>query len=625
MGIFQQFPYSNFHEFNLDQIIKIMREMQDEWTATKAEWASYKEFIDNYFENLDVSEEVLAALRTLADTGELNTIMDPTIAAAVAAWLADHITQPTTPALDSSLTVAGAAADAKAAGDLMALKTPLAGNISDGNYQQYFTDADNAPGGTAYVLTATITNAMIANLPRYGNNGVLITISGKQNRLNVLLQLYVVRNTIYHRISDYLGNYNAWKTSSSARGYITTTNYADYFTDANNAQVNTVFGIQATMDETMIAHLPAYHTTTQATLITMCGINEGEGSLNAMQIYSIGNGGDIWYRSSDFNRTNWSKWEKIIRQPKIYRVGPTQDYTSLTAALRAIPFGTDEDKYVLIDGGEYDIFQEYVDANIPVPPTPSQDPSFNPSSTYVKYNVWVPKNTHIIGLGNVKLKFMPTPAQLNYNENWSITTSPLNVREGCTIENIEIHAQNCRYCIHDDYNYVASVDDAIKIYKNVTCYKYQRTSGTNYGWTEVIGIGAGKRQRIEFHNCKFFNYYTAGTNFYLHSRDETMLDGGGTAPLTEGECSNYVLDHCIIKSANAAVIGVKLANDVSTYTQRIRFDMLTCFVNGDVLSCDLGNSSTGNNANVFDITALFCDIPNITIRDSGNLYPVKEY
>ena len=56
MGIFQQFPYSNFHEMNLDQIIKIMREMQDEWEATKAEWASYKDFIDNYFATLDVDD-----------------------------------------------------------------------------------------------------------------------------------------------------------------------------------------------------------------------------------------------------------------------------------------------------------------------------------------------------------------------------------------------------------------------------------------------------------------------------------------------------------------------------------------------------------------------------------------
>lgn len=117
MGIFRQFPYSNFHEMNMDEIIKIMREMQDEWTATKAEWASYKDFIDNYFANLDVSQEVLDALRVMAGDGTLNTIIDPVIATETAAWLLAHIT-PTTPAIDNSLTVAGAGADAEVTGKI---------------------------------------------------------------------------------------------------------------------------------------------------------------------------------------------------------------------------------------------------------------------------------------------------------------------------------------------------------------------------------------------------------------------------------------------------------------------------------------------------------------------------
>lgn len=43
-------------------------------------------------------------------------IADP-VSGLVTDWLADHITQPTTPAIDTSLSVAGAAADAKATGD----------------------------------------------------------------------------------------------------------------------------------------------------------------------------------------------------------------------------------------------------------------------------------------------------------------------------------------------------------------------------------------------------------------------------------------------------------------------------------------------------------------------------
>ena len=119
MGIFQQFPYSNFHEMNLDQIIKIMREMQDEWAETKTEWASYKDFIDNYFANLNLDEETEKALRALIADGTLDPVIDPVIIAEVDAWLSDHITQPTTPAIDTSLSIAGAGADAKTTGQIV--------------------------------------------------------------------------------------------------------------------------------------------------------------------------------------------------------------------------------------------------------------------------------------------------------------------------------------------------------------------------------------------------------------------------------------------------------------------------------------------------------------------------
>ena len=116
MGIFQQFPYSNFHEMNLDEIIKIMRQMQDEWAATSTEWASYKDFIDNYFANLDVSDEVLETMRVFAADGTLNSILDPVISADVSAWLLANI-GPTTPAIDTSFSVSGAGADSKTVGD----------------------------------------------------------------------------------------------------------------------------------------------------------------------------------------------------------------------------------------------------------------------------------------------------------------------------------------------------------------------------------------------------------------------------------------------------------------------------------------------------------------------------
>ena len=163
MGIFQQFPYSNFHEMNLDQIIKIMREMQDEWENTKSEWESYKDFIDNYFENLDVSEEVLEALRIMVPAGELDPVIDPVIASATAEWLSEHIT-PTTPPIDDTLTVEGAAADAKATGDIVFPLVDKVNNLFNyvsGNVFKWWSFYLNASTGARSASTKSISTNWI--------------------------------------------------------------------------------------------------------------------------------------------------------------------------------------------------------------------------------------------------------------------------------------------------------------------------------------------------------------------------------------------------------------------------------------------------------------------------------
>ena len=136
MGVFRQFPYSNFHEMNMDEILKLMRELQDEWNATKNEWSDMKSFINTYFENLDVSQEISDKINSMVADGSLNTIIDPVIATETANWLAEHITVTEgTTVIDDSLTIHGAAADAKATGD--AIENVMANLDSDINDLPY--------------------------------------------------------------------------------------------------------------------------------------------------------------------------------------------------------------------------------------------------------------------------------------------------------------------------------------------------------------------------------------------------------------------------------------------------------------------------------------------------------
>ena len=150
MGIFRHFPYSNFHEMNMDEIIKIIKNMLEEWATYHAEWDTWKtqletawttyqndmnaqwtayqnvmnaawqnmqDFINNYFDNLDVQEEINNKIVSMIQTGEFGLLVNEYIPPAVNAWLNLNITQPTGVVIDTSLTVAGACADAKATGD----------------------------------------------------------------------------------------------------------------------------------------------------------------------------------------------------------------------------------------------------------------------------------------------------------------------------------------------------------------------------------------------------------------------------------------------------------------------------------------------------------------------------
>ena len=128
MGVFRQFPYSNFHEMNMDEIIKIVKNMLEEWaqyydtwddwkTQVTNEWSEMQSFINHYFDNLNVQTEINNKITAMVNSGEFEQIVNPYVPPAVSEWLAQHITTPETVVIDDSLTIEGACADAKATGD----------------------------------------------------------------------------------------------------------------------------------------------------------------------------------------------------------------------------------------------------------------------------------------------------------------------------------------------------------------------------------------------------------------------------------------------------------------------------------------------------------------------------
>lgn len=159
-----KYPYTDFHELNLDWFLAEFKKLTAEWLQMQEGWADeqqafqdLKEYINSYFADLDVQEEINNKLDAMALSGQLGGIMSPYVTAelpsvvaaqlapvvasqisavvagilptvvsdqmgtvappVIAEWLADHIDPGSGYAIDNTLTVQNAAADAKAAGD----------------------------------------------------------------------------------------------------------------------------------------------------------------------------------------------------------------------------------------------------------------------------------------------------------------------------------------------------------------------------------------------------------------------------------------------------------------------------------------------------------------------------
>ena len=158
------FPYLDTRDLNLDWLLKNMKQLLQDWatyqqnmnqsfadletavdqfeTDMTTAFNNLHDYVEDYFDNLDVQQEINNKLDDMRQSGELIQIMQPVISTQTAAWLAEHITNPSNPPIDTSLTVSNAAADAKTVGDwLDFLKTSLYSS-DDILYNGVYTVAD---------------------------------------------------------------------------------------------------------------------------------------------------------------------------------------------------------------------------------------------------------------------------------------------------------------------------------------------------------------------------------------------------------------------------------------------------------------------------------------------------
>ncbi len=285
---------------------------------------------------------------------------------------------------------------------------------------------------------------------------------------------------------------------------------------------------------------------------------------------------------------------------EVYYVGPTRDYTSLTALLLDLD-GNQNKKTIYLDEGEYDMFAEYemeVGVNrIFIPPDDIK------SGHYMgQYNAFVPNNTRIIGQGKVLLRFTPDKDAISYGA--SRTWSPLNIYGSCMIENVEVLCRNCRYCLHnDDHN---KYRGSKQYYKNCR-FEYQLcdkdANGRLLGFNNTIGFGINTDSVHVFDGCEiFFNGEGDHSAYYGHNASGT---NPGKAEILLTRCHIHAADESNQRVIRLQTLSTGNAGCVTTTVDR-------CKVNGDLTL----NLYYGKSVQSFDVT--FFHTPRMSVHKTNS-------
>lgn len=279
----------------------------------------------------------------------------------------------------------------------------------------------------------------------------------------------------------------------------------------------------------------------------------------------------------------------------IVDINGSGDYTSLTECLKDLKDNADK-KTIKILSGTYDIFEEYGGAEFVA--------EVDVETGWRENSVLIPKNTHLLGIGQVILKWEPDPEDIIDDEHANLF-SPINLSDdNITIENVEIICSNGRYCIHDECG--VRWEDATAKFQKIT-HKYInvraiRTAKT-YGNVQAYGGGSSAEGMYVFENCLFSSPLT--NVWSTHANSNNVQGNGGC---------KFIFNNCIFDTDTPSGGTVRFING-EFFKNKNNVSFNSCYINGDIMVTYSGSGSeaVADRKQTYDITALKTTVNEIVI------------
>lgn len=280
----------------LNDVIQNVDTLNDNVDAVKTAYELLQNYVNDYFASLDVQNEINEKLDDMASDGSLAVVVNPIIAEEVSTWLASHIT-PTSPAVDTSMTVSGAAADAAAVGTLfgrtVTFRTELTGgeNLDDMATAGFWYKQYNVP----------VTNGVNDNPAK------IIAFSRPLAGSIGASQLWfdVATNKLYYRTRR--TEEDAWGSWTLLADDSETVTFRSQLTAGQDMDNILQAGYYYKVGSVNVANVPNDR---QAKFL--CLSRPSAGRVGAVQLWFDVNKNKMLFRTNLSATSNWGQWEECV-------------------------------------------------------------------------------------------------------------------------------------------------------------------------------------------------------------------------------------------------------------------------------------------------------------------------